>query len=315
LFVSAQGFGDRNRGSGLGTYRIVGRVLNPDGTPARDVQVTAFSTNGGETSALTGIDGEYTISGLEAGNYTVTVRAKEFKQDSESVTISEGTPSGQPFTVSFYLRLPGQPKRSGPPANPHLEGVPKNAVSKYEKGIEQMGKNDAKAAVMSFDEAIAAYPNFYLAYAEKGSALLLLKDPDKAVEAFVKAISIKNDFLQAKYGYGLAMLDKKDYAVAAAAFNDVLMQKADFPEAHQNLGVALFYLKNIEASEKELKTASEAKGGEKLALAHLYLGQIYMQKKEKAAAIEQLEKYLDLAPKAANADKVRTAIADLKKQS
>jgi Tfp pilus assembly protein PilF len=315
LIANAQGFGDRNRPAGLGNYRIVGRVLNPDGTPAKDVQVSASSTNNGEASALTDVDGGYTISGLEAGNYTVTVHAKEYKQDFETITISEGTPPGQAFTASFYLRLPGQPKREGPPPNPFLEGVPKNAVAKYDKAMELMAKNDAKGAVPLFDEAIGMYPNFYLAYAEKGAAYRLLNDPDKAVEAFVKSISIKNDFMQAKYGYGQAMMDKKNYEVAAAVFNDILSQKSDFAEAHQFLGMSLFYIKNFDAAEKELKSASSTKGGEKLALPHLYLGLIYEQKKQNAGAITEFEKYLELAPKAGNADKVRSAIADLKKQA
>ena len=117
-----------------------------------------------------------------------------------------------------------------------------------------------------------------------------------------------------KYGYGLAMLDKKNYEVAAAAFNDVLTQKNDFPEAHQNLGVSLFYLKNYDAAEKELKTAVTSKGGEKMGLPHLYLGLIASEKKQNADAIDELQKYLDLVPKAANADKVKSMIADLKKQ-
>ena len=86
-------------------------------------------------------------------------------------------------------------------------------------------------------------------------------------------------------------------------------------EAHLNLGISLFYLKNADAAEAELKSAVGMKGGEKLALGHLYLGQIYMQKKRNADAITELEKYLELLPKAPNADRIRSAIADLKKQS
>jgi len=310
----AQGFGDRNRPSGLGTYRISGRILKPDGTPASNIRVIASSEDP-DVSTVTDQDGNYTLSGLKSGNYTVTVREKGYQTENERITISEGTISGQAFTASFYLRLPGQPKQSAPPANPFLTNVPKPAVSKFEKAMALLEKDDAKGAVPLFDEAIGLYPDFYLAYAEKGSAYLRLHDPDKAVEAFVKAITIKPDFLPAKYGYGNAMLEKKNYEVAAAAFNDVLMQKAEFPEAHQNLGIALYSIKNLDDAEKELKTAATAKGGEKLALAHLYLGLIYETKKQNAHAITEFEKYIELAPKAGNVEKVKGVIADLKKKT
>jgi tetratricopeptide (TPR) repeat protein len=179
--------------------------------------------------------------------------------------------------------------------------------------MEKMSKDDAKGAVADFDAAIAAYPNFAAAYYEKGGALLKANDLDNATAAFVKAIEIKPDYTEAKYGYGLTQFQKKNYEVAAAAFNDVLQAQKDMAEAHLNLGISLFYLKNVDAAESELKTAVSAKGGEKLAMAHLYLGQIYSQKKRNTEAVTELEKYLEMVPKAPNADRIKQAIDQLKK--
>ncbi len=168
-----------------------------------------------------------------------------------------------------------------------------------------------KSAIPLLDEAISGYPNFAAAYYEKGAALLKLNDLDKAVEAFVKAISIKPDYLEAKYGYGKAMFEKKNYEVAEAVFRDVIKQKDDLPEVHMNLGITLYYLENPDA-EQELKKAVSGKGGESLALGHLYLGQIYIREDRKSDAIAELKKYLELAPKAPNADHIRSVLADLK---
>lgn len=314
LGVYGQGIGDRNRPAGRGTYRISGKVYLPDGTPAKDVSINVTGAEFNGASTRTDLDGAYTISGLASGNYSVSVREKGYQSENEFLTIPEGAISGQSFSVLFYLRAPGEPKRSASAANPLLKDVPKDAVGKYEKGMGRLSKNDAKGAVGDFDAAIAAYPNFAAAYYQKGSALLQTNDADKATEAFVKAITIKPDYTDAKYGYALAQFEKKNYEVAAAAFNDVLQQRKDMAEAHLNLGISLFYLKNSNA-ESELKTAVSSKGGEKLALAHLYLGQIYMQKKRNAEAVTELEKYLELLPKAPNADRIKSAIADLKKQT
>ncbi|CAN5563048.1 hypothetical protein BH10ACI3_BH10ACI3_18930 [soil metagenome] len=315
----AQAPGDRNRPAGRGTYRISGKVFLSNGEPAVSVTVDVSGAETNGESTRTDTEGAFTISGLSSGNYTVAVREKGYQLETDYITIPEGATSGQAFRTTIYLRLPGQAKGAAKsfekPANPNTAGVPKNAAAKYEKALDLITKDDPKGAIAVLDEAIAGYPNFAAAYYEKGASLLKLKDLDKAVEAFVKAISLKPDYLEAKYGYGMAMFEKKNYEVSEAAFRDVLKQKSDFAEAHLNLGISLFYLKNPAGAATELKAAIASKGGDKLALGHLYLGQIYMQKKENREAIFELQKYLELAPKAPNADRIRTAIEDLKKQS
>ena len=57
--------------------------------------------------------------------------------------------------------------------------------------------------------------------------------------------------------------------------------------------------------------AAIANGGENLALAHKYLGGLYMSQKPKEAA-DELEKYLKLDPKAPDADRIKGTIKDLR---
>jgi Tfp pilus assembly protein PilF len=316
--VLSQGIGDRNRPAGRGTYKIVGKVHLPDGKPAQGVDVTAGGAEMNGASAKTDMDGSFVLSGLSSGNYTVTVREKGYQTENELLTIPEGAISGSTFQLVFHMRLPGQAKQSAKPAkpvNPLLAGVPTAAVEKYEKAVVYISKEDAKSALPLLDEAIKLHPNFAAGYYEKGSAFLKLNEVDKALEAFVKAIELKPDYPEAKYGYGLAQFQKKNYEVAEAVFRDILKANNEFAEAHLNLGISLFHLKNPDAAESELKAAIAAKGGEKLALAHLYLGQIYIQKKRNPDAIAELEKYIGLAPKAPNAERIKSVIADLKKQS
>lgn len=309
ISANAQGIGDRNRPQGHGNYRIVGHVYLPDGKPAADVTVFATSTDFNNASTQTDRDGAYDLAGFTAGNYNVSVKASGYQSDSQSLTFYPGTP-GQSLQLVFHLR----PSGSARPTNPLLNGIPKDAVAKFEKGMEKITNNDSKSAIAHFDEAIAAYPNFAAAYFEKGSALLKVNDLDSALESFVKAIQIKPDYLEAKYSVGYTQYLKKNYVVAAAVFDDVLKQKSDMPEAHMYLGISLYYLKNVNAAESQLRLATESKAGERIALAHRFLGGIYMQKKQNAAAAAELQKYLDLVPKTPDADKIKATIADLKKQ-
>ncbi|PYT01793.1 MAG: hypothetical protein DMF63_02840 [Acidobacteria bacterium] len=314
LGVHGQGIGDRNRaGDSEGRYTIQGRVYMPDGRPASTVKVDIDNTDGAK-SYYTNVDGTFQTGSVKAGNYTVSVTVPGLATEREFVTIDRDSPAGQSYKIALYLRVDGQKKGDFYTNNPRFKEVPKPALDKFKLGVEKLEKNDGKGAIVLFDEAIAAYPNFAIAFHQKGTAYLKQNELDKALEAFVKAVSISPDYLEAKFSVGYTQYLKKNYEVAAAVFDDVLKQQAEMPEAQMYLGISLFNLKNIDAAESVLKKTVSAKSGEKLALAHLYLGQIYAQKKKNAEAVSELEKYLELLPKAPNADRIKTAIADLKKQ-
>lgn len=316
LGVYGQGIGDRNRaGDSEGRFTIQGRVYLPDGRPAQNMKIDVASNDEGTKSYHTNMDGVFHTGSVKAGNYTISASAPGIPLEREYLTIDRDSPSGQTYNVTLFLRVEGQKKGDFYSSNPLFKDVPKPALDKFKKGVEKMEKDDAKGAVVLFDEAITAYPNFAVAYHQKGSAHLKENELDKGLEAFVKAVSINPDYVEAKYSVGYTQYLKKNYVVAAAVFDDVLKQQADMAEANMYLGISLYNLKNVDAAEAGLKKAVSAKGGEKLALAHLYLGQIYAQKKRNADAVLELEKYLELLPKAPNAERIRSAIADLKKQT
>lgn len=303
----AQAVGAGRAGANSGSYTVTGKVTLPDGRPAVGAQVDVtcdFTTASGNTDS----DGVYRLTGIPAGNCKISTKVAGFEPISENRTINRDTPYGQSIYVPIFLR--SDPYGS----NPLYAGVPKPALDKYKKAMEKIDKGDADGALSSLDQAISAHAAFAAAWYQKGQIYLKRNESDKAVAAFVKAIEIKADYLEAKYGFGVAQFQKKDYAVSEAVFRDVL-QKVDMPEAHLNLGISLFYLKKSDAAETELKSAAASKAGDKLALAHLYLGQIYIQRKNNADAIIELQKYVELVPKAPNADRVKATIADLKKQS
>lgn len=314
--ASAQGIGDRNRASDSngGNYSIQGRVYLPDGRPAQNVKVEIENADAPASSVYTNLDGIFQTGSVRAGNFTLSTNVQGYPTEREFLTIDRETPSGRTFNVVLYLRIEGQKKGDFYANNPMFKDVPKPALEKYKKAADKLQKSDAKGAIPLFDEAIAAYPEFAAAHYQKGTALLKENDPDKALESFVKAIQIKPDYLEAKYSVGYTQYLKKNYEVAAAVFDDVLKQKPDMSESHMYLGISLYYLKNMVAAEAQLKMAGGPKAGESTALSHRYLGGIYMQKKRNSEAAAELQKYLDLVPKAPDADKLRSTIADLRKQ-
>jgi tetratricopeptide (TPR) repeat protein len=311
----AQGYGDRNtasNGPDSGIYALAGKVIMPDGMPAKHVRVSYSSTAGASNSIETDEEGTFRFSNIPTGNYTVTARTEGLPAASESITIRDEGMAGQATTVVIYIRNEGQ-KKGDFSNNPLFKDVPKEAMSKYQKAAEK-ANGDPKAAILLLDEATTIYPQFALAFYEKGLLYQKQNDLDNAMLSFQKAIAVKPDFIDAKMSYGLTLLGIKNYELAASVFQDVMKQKNDIPSSYSNFGIAMMGLNKMDIAEKAFKYALSLKGGENLAAAHKYLGGIYMQNNKNPEAAAELQKYLELMPKAPDADKIKATIEDLKKK-
>lgn len=318
--VAAQGIGDRNRPAdgGNGRFGIQGRVILPNGRPAVGARVSVSGADmiSGNVSSVTNQDGVFQVGSLSAGNYTIEVRVSGMPAETERLIIDRFARPGRTFNVVFNMRHEGgSPAESSAAVSPLLKDVPKEAVDRFRRGQDRAQNNDYKGAIALFDEAVKLHPTFAAAYHEKGTAQLKTRDLDGALASFVKAIEVKQDYLEAKYSVGYTQFQRKNYEIAAAIFEDVLKQKRDIPEAHLFLGISLLNLKNYEAAETAFRTAVSVRDGESVALAHKYLAGIYIQKKRNAEAVTELQRYLELVPKAPDADRLKTTIEELKKKS
>lgn len=317
----AQGIGDRNRPAdgGNGSFGIQGRVILPNGRPAVGARIYISSAEmiSGNISSVTNNDGVFHVGSLQGGNYTITAQVTGMPSETERLTIDRVAQPGRTFNIVINMRDERGSAVTEPvaPQSSLLKDVPIDALDKFRKGEEKLQKDDFKGAITQFDEAIKFYPAFAAAYHEKGSAQLKDKDLDGALASFVKAIEIKPDYLEAKYSVGYTQYLRKNYEVSAAIFDDVLKQKRDMAEAHMYLGISLYHLKNIDAAEVSLRSAIAVRDGENVALAHRYLGGIYLQKNRNKEAATELEKYLELVPKAPDAGRLKATIQDLKKKS
>ena len=310
--IKAQGYGDRIRGNETGSYSVQGKILLPNGLPAVGVSVSINGADFTSGAAQTDREGAFRFNSLPAGNYNVTVRGgNEFESENEPLIIERGAVRGQNSNLVFYLRYKGAKKQTAA-NNPMLVGVAKEPLVKYQKAIEKIEMGDMKAALLSLDEAVKIDSKFAAAYNEMGLIYLKQNDLDKALEAFSQAVQAKPDYLDAKLSYAFTLLSMKDFKDAGGVLQDVIKQKNDVPTAYAYLGIALIGIGKTDAAENAFKRALSLPGGENIALVHKYLGGIYLQKKQNKEAIAELQKYLDLLPKASDAEKIKATIKDLK---
>lgn len=310
-----------------GRHIISGRLVFPSGQRADlQLKVRLESTGQGDLSVLSDINGSFSFRALRAGNYTVVIEGGDFFETvRESVFIEPynvsprrvpgAIPVSRPINLQIYLRPKQQAAHPKPGVlNAALATVPKPAVELYESGLEAAQQGEVDKAIDQLKRAVGLYPNFGLALNELGVLYLKKGELDRAEAVFLKVIQISPDAPEASLNYGIVLLQKKKFVEAEAQLRNALKQNAHSFTAHLYFGISLIYVKNYEEAEKELRRAIEL-GGLKASQAHYYLGGLYWRTGKYRQAAEELEMFLKLEPKAANAEKVRTTIKELRSKS
>ena len=323
--ANAQGVGSsRGLASSDGIHTIQGRVHFPSGqsTGSTSVKVNLESVSAfGAMSTVTDLDGAFRFTGLQAGGYTVVIDAgKEYEIARETVNIDrEASPGGRIIQVAIQLHLKVDASNSA------FAGVPQNALDFYQKGSAAAQKGDAKTAVEFLSKAVATYPNFSIALSDLGVQYMKLFQWDKAANTFEALVKQKPNDVTGQLDLGIALynisgalqndkkLDESNQKLAQAEshLREALKLKSNGPSAHYYLGMTLIKLRRYDEAQSELESAIK-NGGDGIALAHKYLGGLYMSARRNKEASDELEKYLQLEPKAPDAERIKGTIKDLR---
>lgn len=308
-----------------GRHSISGRIVFPSGQRADlRLKIRLESPGQGDLTVLSDANGSFTFRSLRAGNYAVVVEGGEYFENAReqvyiepaNPTARRGTPNmvtvSRPFTVQVYLREKPQPAQAKPGVlNAALASIPKPAVELYQKGMESVARNETEKAIEHLRRAVALYPNFGLALNELGVQYLKRGDLDKAEEVLVKVIQLSPDAAEPRLNYGICLLQQKKFTAAEVQLREAVKKNDYAFTAHLYLGITLISFKNYGEAETELRK-SIALGGPKASKAHYYLGGVYWETGRLKEAADELEVYLQLEPKAANAERVRATIKNLR---
>lgn len=309
-----------NRGDAAGSgggRSIQGRIIFAGGTPpATAVRISLETPDSGTRTTFADQDGAFTFNNLAAGPYEVTVNAgKEYEIAREHLNIEGPAPV---YQVPIYLKL-------HPETNAAFAGAPKAAIELYGKGTDAADKGDSKKAVELLEQAVKLHPTFLVALTELGLQYMKLGQMDKAADAYRAVLKLKDTDAGAHLNFGIALYnlsmaslaDKKaDEAnqrlgEAENHLRQAIKLNSRGPNAHYYLGLVMIRLRKYNEAQNEIESAI-SNGGDNIAQAHKYLGGLYMSARRNKEAADQLEKYLQLDPKAKDADQIRTTIKDLR---
>ena len=310
-----------------GQHSISGRLVFPSGQRADTrLKVRLESSGNGELFVLADGNGTFTFRGLRAGSYTVVVEGGDFFETARETLYIEPTitdrrtnmtvgPLSRPYTLQIYLRSkPGDAQNKPGVLNAALVNIPKAAVDLYEKGVQAAARGETNQAIDDLRRAIVLYPNFGLALNELGVQYLVKGELDKAADALQKVLQISPEAPEPCLNFGIVLLQQKKFPDAEKQLREALRKNENNFRAHLYFGITLIYVKNYPEAEGQLRKAITI-GGPKAGQAHYYLGGLYWQTGKHREAADELETFLKLEPKAANADKLRNTIKELRNKS
>ena len=310
----------------VGNEEISGRIFFPPGshTAARPV-VKLRSSSSQELTGITNTDGRFRFIHLRPDQYTVVVDAGDtYESVSEMVTIGNAGPvpaQGNPFDYAipfvYEVQIYLKPRRLNGAANqPEMlnsgpADVPAAARELFNKALEYSNAGNRLKAIELLQSAVTQAPKFTLAYNELGVQFLKVGRADKAAEALKQALAITPTDFTLCLNYGIALLNQMEFNDAETQLRVAIQQNSSSAMAHYYLGLALMNERKFEMAQAEFESTIK-NGGEKIALAHKYLGGVYWRKNDYKQAADELEKYVTLAPKAPDAKKIRDTIKDLR---
>lgn len=317
--ASAQGGVGSTRGlpeTSGGTNTLQGHIYFPDGDPGgKRLRVSLESPDESGRSTQSDSDGSFLFNSLKPGSYTVVIDGGKDYDDARESVFFEG--SYRNVVLPVHLRVKGA-------AAAAFAGIPKSAVDLYKKAQESSQKGDYNKSVDFLNSALAQAPNFGLALSDLGMAYMKLNQMDKAAETFATLLKVKPDASAhlnmgiALYNIGLALLTDKrvdeanqKLGEAEQHLTEAIKEKSPGPNANYYLGLVLIRERKYPEAQAALEAAISS-GGESLPLAHRFLGGLYKGAGRKKDAADQLEKYLQLDPKAKDAEQIRGTIKELR---
>jgi len=265
--------------------------------------------------------GRFFFGGLRSGEFNVKVITfgTNYLETIQSVRlISFPTGSGRLSSdvayVDVYLRL--DPRRvntgSGGAATViFAQEVPEEARKLYKKGAGEL--DDKKdEGLESLKKAVEIFPTYYDALDRLGSEYVLRKQYEEAAKYLVRAIDVNRRSYSSYYALGVASYNLKNLPAAIEALSAATTINPQSVNAQIFYGMVLRIDGSYEKAEKALLHAKNLAKAAPVAEIHWQLALLYEKTARYKQAADELESYLKVEPKAANAEQIKKLIESLR---
>jgi len=307
LAVSVPGaMGQGSRGATSSTTTLSGTVrddTNQVGLEAVRVDLKRVTGVPVSTTFTRG-NGEFEFMGVGNGEYTIEVSLTGYEDYRESFAVLPGSRKN----VSVFLRPPvmvTNKAAGGPMISAHQLSAPRKAREEYEKGLALLyGKSDFRGAVTRFERAIKAFPDYFEAYAQQGSAQVGMGDIAAGEQFMRKSIEMSAGKYPEAFHMLAALLNNVErYSEAETIARQGVAADPYSWRGHHELARALVGLKQPDEAEKAAIQSRDFKPDNPPV--YLLLANAHIQKRDYPALLKDLDGYLKLVPAGPEADQAR----------
>jgi len=194
--------------------------------------------------------------------------------------------------------------------------APKAAQKALERAQKALKKGNLTEGEKSLNAAVTIYPNYAAAWFVLGRVYQQQQRNDEARKAYEAAVAADDKYVSSYLGLAqLAGSEHKWQEAAEITDRALALDPLDFPEGYFYNSMAYYNLNKLDEAERSAWKTQRLDGLHRYPLVHLMLANILEKKQDRAGAIEQLQKYLKFAPKAADTEQVRTRLEELQKPS
>ena len=266
------------------------------------------------------------IPRMELMNCEIRTSISGFR--SHIVSLVDLTPSASSIDVGAIV-VERTTKVKGMTLNATPYKVPSDARRAYEKGLDAEAKGKLADARQYLEKAVEIHPKYTDAWFQLGTVLQNLDQKESARTAYTRATAIDSKFLPPYLSLASMAYQARNWTEVLDLTNHVVeldplkyssvtgymldLDPLDFAEAFFYNSAANFQLNNIEAAEKSGLKAERLDVRPRFPQVHLLLAEIFARKANYSSAITEAQIYLQLAPHAREADRVRARLAEFVK--
>jgi tetratricopeptide (TPR) repeat protein len=289
------------------TYSIGGTVSAAANRDRLElVKMELRATSGGIVGTIfTSSVGTFQFDNVGAGTYYLIADKAGYETVSEEVEVNTSSLYGVQIELKSTADA-GTPANKGPSTTSVRDlSVPHNAHSDMEKGIALLyGKSDYQGSLKSFEKALREYPDYYEAYAQMGVAYTKLTDTANAEKSFRKSIEVSQEkYVDAYIGLAEILLKSQRFEEAEQLDRKAIEIDSNSWQALTQLARALVDLNRL--PEAETNAAAAAKLKPENPTIYLVLANIHIRMQNKRALVDDLNRYLQLAPDGPFAEQAR----------
>ena len=302
----SQSINDARKSYAEGRHSIAGIVYTPDGKPAGRGIIVKVSKWGDEETAWTDDDGEFRMTGMGNGTFSVFI-SPDHQYESEPQRVVITLPQGaapQVFHVNLQLQFKRGTKQKTGVIDAELASVPKKALQHYIKAKTAATAGDNKTATEEFLKALAVHPDFALAHIELAENYQKLNELERADEHLRAALKLKPGAYEPLAGRGVVLARMKRFVEAEPVLREALKIKDESPIVRFYLGRSLAGLKRPAEAEAEFRSAIKM-GGNSMNEARRALANIYLDRAENEMALAEIDAYLAVNPSPADEKSLR----------